>query len=264
MRANLSEWVQNLAIDTGLRGVFFRSMVLPYGAIDGRRPPSETRPALAERIAHSSKDAYLYRLRAGEDELALDFAAAESDWKSYAALANDGIALADYYHRRLQTAQELAALDVVATPAAFERAIKLTQDQGLPDAAAIEQYRDWIAKQPKDGELRKRFIQYLVDHRQFTAADQEIQTYRRAFPNDEGIWVEEVGLTLKRGSVEQAIAIFDKAFRPLMPDNWLKGYFDLLSGQGRLRDFLATARTAAAAHPESPRPRGAPVSLLPE
>src|SRR5208283_735235 len=34
LRANLSEWVQNLAVDTGLRGVFFRSMALPYGTID--------------------------------------------------------------------------------------------------------------------------------------------------------------------------------------------------------------------------------------
>ena len=43
----------NLAIDTGLRGVFFRSMALPYGAIDGRRPPSETCPALALRASLS-------------------------------------------------------------------------------------------------------------------------------------------------------------------------------------------------------------------
>ena len=251
LRANLSEWVQNLAVDTGLRGVFFRSMALPYGAIDGRRPPRETRPALTERIAASPKDASLYRLRAGEAELALDFAAAEADWKTYAALANDGIALADYYHRRLQTAQELAALDFVATPAAFDRAIKLAEDQGLPETAVMDQYRAWIAKFPQDAELHKRYIRHLVDHSQFAAADGEIQAYRSAFPDDESIWVEEVGLTLKRGSADQAIAIFDKAFRPLMPANWLKGYFELLNGQGRLRDFLSNARAAAAAHPES-------------
>jgi cellulose synthase operon protein C len=251
LRANLSEWVQNLAVDTGLRGIFFRSMALPYGAIDRRRPPRETRPALTERIAAAPKDAYLYRLRAGEDELALDFAAAEADWKTYSTLASDGMALADYYHRRLQTPQELAALDVVATPAAFERAIKLAEDQGLPETSVIDQYRAWIAKFPKDAELDKRYIRYLVDHAQFAAADREIQSYRAAFPDDEGIWVEEVGLTLKRGSVDQAIAIFDKAFRPLMPADWLKGYFDLLNGQGRLRDFLSNARAAAAAQPES-------------
>jgi len=251
LHADLSEWVQNLAVDTGLRGVFFRSMALPYGAIDGRRPPRETRPALAARIAASPKDAYLYRLRAGEDELALDFTAAEADWRSYAALSSDGMALADYYHRRLQTAQELASLDSVATTAAFERAVKLAQDQGLPETAVMEQYRAWIAKSPKDAELDKTYIRYLVDHAQFAAAEGEIQSYRRAFPDDESIWVEEVGLTLKRGSVDQAIAIFDKAFRPLMPSTWIKGYFDLLAGQGRLRDFLSSGRAAAVAHPES-------------
>ena len=251
LHASLSEWVQHLAVDTGLRGVFFRSMVLPYGTIDGRRPPRETRPALTTRIAASPNDAYLHRLRAGEAELALDFTAAEADWKTYAQLANDNLALADYYHRRLQTTQELAALDAVATPAAFERAIKLAEDDGLPETAVMEQYRAWIAKFPKDSDLDKRYIRHLTDHGQFVAADRELQAYRHAFPDDDSTWVEEVGLTMKRGSIDQAIAVFDKSFRPLMAANWIKGYFDLLNGQGRLRDFLASARTAAAAHPES-------------
>ena len=251
LHADLAEWVQNLAAETGLRAVFFRAMVLPYGTIDGRRPPSETRQALGEKIKTSPKDALLYRLRAGEDELALDFAAAEADWKTYASLSGDRIALADYYHRRLQTASELTALDAVATPAAFERAIRLAEDQGLPETSVMAQYRAWIDKFPKDGGLDKRFIRYLVDRSQFAAAERELLAYRSAFPEDESTWVEEVGLTLKRGNVDQAIAVFDKAFRPLMPENWLKGYFDLLAGQGRLRDFLARARAAAAAQPEN-------------
>ena len=251
VHADLAEWVQNLAADTGLRGVFFRSMVLPYGTIEARRPPRETRPALGARIAASPDDAALYRLRASEGELALDFTAAEADWKTYARLANDGIALADYYHRRLQTAPELAALDAVATPAAFERAIRLSEDQGLPEASTMAQYRAWIDKFPKDAELDKRYIRYLTNRGQFAAADRELQTYRRAFPDDQSTWIEEVGLAMKRGSVGQAIAVFDKSFRPLMPADWLKGYFDLLNGQGRLRDFLTDARAAAASQPES-------------
>ena len=243
--------MQNLAADTGLRGVFFRSMVLPYGTIDGRRPPRETRPALSERIKTSPDNAALYRLRAGEAELALDFTSAEADWKTHARLANDGIALADYYHRRLQTAPELAALDAVATPAAFERAIQLSEDQGLPEASTMAQYRAWIDKFPKDAELDKRYIRYLTDRGQFAAADRELQTYRRAFPGDESTWIEKVGLAMKRGTVDQAIAVFDKSFRPLMPADWLKGYFDLLNGHGRLRDFLTDARAAAASQPES-------------
>ena len=39
LHAQLGEWVQNLGSETGLRPVFFRPMALPYGAIDGRRPP---------------------------------------------------------------------------------------------------------------------------------------------------------------------------------------------------------------------------------
>ena len=148
MHAELSEWVQHLAVDTGLRGVFFRPMELPGGTIDGRRPPRETRAALTERIAAAPKDAALYRLRAGEAELALDFPAAEADWKEYATLTGDRIALADYYHRRLQPAEEIATLDQVATPAAFERAIAEAAAQDLPVTMTIGQYRAWVGEVP--------------------------------------------------------------------------------------------------------------------
>ena len=251
MHAELSEWVQRLAVDTGLRGVFFRPMELPGGTIDGRRPPRETRAALTERIAAAPKDAALYRLRAGEAELALDFPAAEADWKEYATLTADRIALADYYHRRLMPSEEIATLDLVATPAAFERAIAEAAAQDLPVTTTIGQYRVWVAKFPQDTALRKRFIGYLTAKENFTAAEREIAAYRQAFPGDETILTEEVALTMRRGTVNQAIAVFDQAFRPLMPADLLKSYFDLLNGQGRLRDFLAQARSAAAAQPEA-------------
>ena len=93
-------------------------------------------------------------------------------------------------------------------------------------------------------------IRYLVDIGQFAPAEREIAAYRQAFPKDESIWVEEAGLTMKRDP-NQALAVFDKQFRPLMQPNWLKGFFDLLEGQGRLRDFLAQARAAAQAQPEN-------------
>jgi hypothetical protein len=53
------------------------------------RPPAETRPALTTLISGAPRDAMLYRLRAQEAEVALDFVAAEADWKAYAQTATD-------------------------------------------------------------------------------------------------------------------------------------------------------------------------------
>ena len=87
MRGELETWVQHIPSGP-LIAAFFRDVPMPGGAVPIRRPPAETRPALAKLISGSPRDAMLYRLRAQESELALDFTAAESDWKAYAQLAS--------------------------------------------------------------------------------------------------------------------------------------------------------------------------------
>ena len=114
----LPSWIRNIDAGTALEGVFFRMMPLPNGSVAFRRPPQETRPALAELIKAQPRNAELYSLRAMEDEQQLDFIAAESDWKAYADNSSDKIsaqlALADFYHRRLRPADEIKTLALVA------------------------------------------------------------------------------------------------------------------------------------------------------
>ena len=62
-RADLALWVQHQPAGP-LLDVLLRSMPLPGGAVRFRRPPSETRPALAKMIGAEPKNAALYRLRA--------------------------------------------------------------------------------------------------------------------------------------------------------------------------------------------------------
>ncbi|HWD00200.1 MAG TPA: hypothetical protein VG456_25750 [Candidatus Sulfopaludibacter sp.] len=231
LRGELSPYLQHSGSESGLRAVFFG---------DARRTPRETRAELTRRIALTPKDTTLYRLRASEAELSLDFAAAESDWK----MAGDPTALADFYHRRLRPVDEIAVLDAIATPEAFQRAIDEAAAQGLPVAP---QYRAWIAHDPGNAALHKRFLRYLIEHRDFAAAETEL----RALPADPANWLEEMNLELRRGSVDRAIAVFDKSFQPAMETAGLKEFFDLLKNEGRLSDFALQARTAAQAHPES-------------
>lgn len=115
----LPSWIRNVHSASALEAAFFRMMSLPGGAVAFRRPPHETRPALSELIKTQPGNAELYSLRALEDEQQLDFAAAESDWRSYAAKSADKIsaqlALADFYHRRLRPAEEIDTLSQVAS-----------------------------------------------------------------------------------------------------------------------------------------------------
>src|ERR1700678_2496926 len=133
--AGLGDWVQMLRTDAATQHALFRSMAMPGGAVDVRRPPSETRPELSRLIAAQPANAELRRLRASEAELAMDYAAAEADWREYARLAADrsgaAIALADFYHRRLRPLDEIQALDRAAVagnnalaPGVFERIVQ--------------------------------------------------------------------------------------------------------------------------------------------
>ena len=116
LRGELEEWAQHVPSGP-LLGVFFRSVAMPGSAVSIRRPPAETRPALSERITAAPGNATLYRLRARESELALDFPAAEADWKVYAESAPDPVQghleLADFYHRRTRPHDELTALAAI-------------------------------------------------------------------------------------------------------------------------------------------------------
>jgi len=179
----LPSWLRNVEASSALEAVFFRMMSLPGGAVLFRRPPRETRPALADLIKSQPRNADLYSLRALEDEQQLDFAAAESDWKSYVDNSSDKMgaqfALADFYHRRLRPADEIKTLSLIASAApiaaekltppaqqrswrAFERIFGVIQAQGLAKDDSIAQYRAWIARYPQQQSLYVPFLQYLV------------------------------------------------------------------------------------------------------
>ena len=99
---------------------------MPGGTVPILLPPAETRPALTNLISRAPDDAMLYRLRAQEAEVALDFVAAEADWKSYAQHTSDSYAgqieLADFYHRRIRPREELATLSAATAVKEIGRA----------------------------------------------------------------------------------------------------------------------------------------------
>ena len=266
LRGGLEPWLQHTPAGPAISALF-RTVSMPGGDVSIPRPPAEARPALTAQIAARADDAALYRLRAHEAEIALDFAAAEADWRTYAARASDPYAahieLADFYHRRMLPNEELAALTAAAAapddplqPAraqrgwqAFERMAALTESDALQETAAGAVYRAWVSRYPGEAAAHRKLIEHLAVAGEYAAAEAEITTYGQAFHDDFGPIRMRADLELHRGRPDAALEIYDRAFRPLWPEEMRATYFKLLGDQGRLRDFSGRSRTALAADP---------------
>lgn len=274
LRAEMSDWLKYLEANS-VQDVFFRSVEWPNGAVRVRRPPRETRPALSSLIAASPSNADLYRLRAGEAELQLDFAAAEADWQKYAATVPDSaegqLALAQFYYRRLQPADEIKALRAAAqapsspserlTPLAeqsswrtFGRMLELIRFAQLPAELTEQTYRDWMARYPQQPDPYTRYFDYLRDHHRFESAERQIAAYQKAFPDDQIYpFTARADLELHRGNAAKALALYEREFQPLWPSSLIASYFDMLEKTGRLRLYVAESRAAVQKNPEDLR-----------
>ena len=271
-RGELPTWIRNIEANSAVEVVFFRMMSMPGGAVAFRRPPNETRPALNDLIKMQPHNAELYSLRALEDEQQLDFTAAESDWKAYVENSSDKInaqlALADFYRRRVRPADEIKILSLVATAPpialekltpsaqqrswqASERIFGVIQSQGLPKEVSIAQYRAWIARYPKENSLYARFLEFLVAQKEYAAARQLSNDYRKQFPEDQVFPVRAKAMVeYRQGSVREGLAVYEQSFQPLWDPELVKSYFDLLRDTQNLRKFRDDARAALVANPQ--------------
>jgi predicted Zn-dependent protease len=270
-RADLPRWLQDLRAEQRFDGVFTTAAPLPSGPVLMRRAPAETREALTKLIAATPNDPKLYALRARAAEEQLDAAAAEADWMAHAKLASDTgtgqLALADFYHRRLRVADEMRALEAAAQAPnppserflgasdqrawrTFERLIELVNAQALSVKTGKAEYRLWIKRYSRRRALYQRYFSYLDGRKQFAAAEDLLAEYRKVFPSDSVFPVSaRASLEESRGSATQAVAVYDRAFRPLWPPALVKKYFALLEKTRNLRTYLGRARAAAAANP---------------
>jgi hypothetical protein len=247
---SISRWLENAESGSGVEKALYRLMKLPGEEALYRRSPRETRPELTALINNSQNSAALYSLRAMEDEQALDFDAAEKDWKSWAANASDKAAanldLADFYERRSKPQEEIAALEAVGgAPAnpqerwtqadaqqswkAWERTLKVVKRYALPRGTAQREYAGWERRYPDQPAVYERELAFELAGKDFAGATALIARYQKEFPQDALFVVraqaqEEAG----RGSAKDGLAVFDRSFQPLWPAELVKGYYDLL------------------------------------
>jgi len=81
-------------------------------------------------------------------------------------------------------------------------------------------------------------------------AERLIGRYEKGFPRDKVFPIEaRATLAYKRGSTDEALALYDRSFQPLWPPELVQDYFNLLKETHRLREFLSRAHGAASANP---------------
>jgi tetratricopeptide (TPR) repeat protein len=262
---------------SAIESALYRLMEIPEAKILYPRPPAESRAELSNLLAKTPSDAELYALRARADEQALDFPAAEADWKLAIAHSPQDdpnapaaakLDLADFYQRRLQPQQEIAALlDVGAAPSsaserfvpapqqrswlAFARILKVADDRALPLETRVAAYRAWIARYPEEPSLYASLVNLLVDRQRYDEARGVIAEYKRAFPRDEAFPLKAAALVEYRGgSPAKAVALYESSFRPLWPADLVQSYFAILAAARQQRRMLSDARARLVADPD--------------
>ncbi len=271
LRADLVKWAENTEAGSKIEAAFFRAVSMPWGSVAVRRSPKETRPELSKLIAASPNDAELYSLRALEDEQDLDFTAAEADWKKRVDLSKDRgaarIELADFYHRRIRARDEFDALVLAAGEAAPDsdkwlpdpqqrawnvnaRLIRLIDDARLDATIAVNPCWGWIARYAKNPDAHHQCFEFALAHQIYPVANQVVARYQQAFPMDEEFPIEaRAELAAKTSQPAQALAIYERSFKPLWTPKLVADYFALLKRTNSLRVYLDRARASIAANP---------------
>ena len=275
-RAALPRWMQDAVSGSAIEAALYRAMEIPALKALYPRPPKEAQGELSGLIGKAPEQAELYSLRAMEEERALDFAAADKDWKAYAERAKDKLDakmdLALYYRRRLQAADEVRTLMEVGEAAerpdeqytaaqeqrswkAFERVPVVAADQGMDEDVTTRAYAAWIARYPQQPSLYARELQWLLeqnkDANRFDKASELIAQYRKAYPNDAVFPMKATALLeYGRGSIEQALATYDAGFQPLWPAELVESYYALLKETHNQRRFTADAHARITKNPD--------------
>ncbi len=269
--AALPAWMQTVVGGSPIEAALFRVMSVPGLSVLYPRPPAEAVPALSDLVRKTPADAQLYALRAHAEEQALDFAAAERDWKAAVAHAQDvpeaEIQLADFYRRRLRPKQEIDALlraASVASPVsekfesaekqrswqAFERVLDVVKDQALSPEVSVAAYEAWIARYPAEPSVRAAYVNLLIEQKRYDEATAAIAAYKSAFPKDEVFPIQAgAAVAYAQGSTAEALALYDKAYRPLWPQQLIASYYGLLVETHGLRRVLAAEQARFASSP---------------
>lgn len=255
-----------------VEALLYREAEIPGGPALIRRPPREARAELDRRIAEAPDETQLYALRAEQAERALDFDAAEADWKRYAELvegpAAGAEALASFFRRRLRPLEEVDSLLNLArqpsppserfAPAAEQRSWKAfvrmeetCRDHLLDEETRRSVYRAWLGRYPSSQDPYRRLLSYLQERKRWAAISDLLEEYAAVFPQDSFFLLEARAEALAAQSgASQALTVYEEDLDSLWPSGLWVRYFDLLERADRVRSELDVRRARLADNPD--------------
>jgi cytochrome c-type biogenesis protein CcmH/NrfG len=272
--ATLPPWMQHIVGASTIESALYRVMQLPAAKISYPRPPKEASSELAQQISAHPDEAELYELKARAEEQALNPTAAEADWKLNVSHAHDPVAarleLADFYERRLMSAQEIATLTEVATAPplaseeylkpgdqrswqAFERILGTIYRQNLPATQTASKFDAFLTRYPDQPAIYAADLRFQLDQQDWNATSSLIMRYEHQFPTDKIFPMRARALLeLRRNNAAAALALYDTSFQPLWPAELVQSYFALLEQTHQQRAFVVAARERLTTHPDGP------------
>lgn len=286
----MPRFVQDLTADDPLNKVFYATVSFFGVPIDVPRPTEEARTELRNFLSQPSTErpqtpaqqgaalqieaeARLYRLLAEQDERVLDFAAAESNLRTFVARSGDKPAayevLADFYERRLRFADAVATLVKQAEAAerlqvtgdrvqvdkqssegtsalrnrvryqALQRAIGLIESRQLQTQDSLELRRRLLEWYPAEPLVYRELLAALVKRKQAREALALLERYRQRFPHDPEFALHTQAQLLEaQGNRDGALEIYSRNYQPRWSDSLLQGYLSLLRRSNRFEGFV--------------------------
>lgn len=272
----LSSRAENSESGSATESALYRLMNLPAGAVLARRLPSEGVEQVGKLIRQSPTRGDLYAIRAQEEERQLDAQAAENDWKRAAKMASNRapalIELADFYHRRLKSANEADALvEAAKLPEtgldrfrpdrsqrswhAFERAVVVAKEANLPFTNCEAIYNSWIDRYPKSPVPYLLYLDVLAAAKDTLRARTLADRVATQFPQNTQLQMQsEAKLASIDSGPSAELDTYSRRFTPLWPAELRARYYDLLKTAHQLRSFLAQARSAVSQDAKDLRP----------
>ena len=229
--------------------------IVPY-------PTAEARKRLAEVARRFPQDSAIQLKLAELDEKLGEFDSAHQAMLRYVELEPNKPAalksLASFYNRRARFGEQAATLQrVIDASPVQERAtvlgelIELAAKHRLAQYQRPEFFKRLIAADPAAFGIVERFIEHLIEQKDYAAALRAIRQYKTSFLTEHRFFLKkeiETLMALKRGA--EAEQVYVTAFDPFWSNEQSQQfYYEFLSGRDRLRAYGKELKQALRRNP---------------
>src|SRR5437588_1464355 len=162
-----------------------------------------------------------------------------------------------FFDRRAQFTDEADALErllQVAPPEhrveIFGRLIDLAQTHSLKKYLAPAFYQQTLAQNPSAFEIIDRYVQKLMEERNYPEALKLVRQSRKGFPDRLEFLIEKEATILdEMGQEKEAEAAYSKAFDPFWPTELSDNFYEFLKNHDRFRAYGREVRAAFRRNP---------------